>query len=312
MASRHPVVTVVSQPDRGRGRGRKRSPSPVSAAAEAAGIPLLRPERVGDAETLERLKGARPDLGVVVAFGQFIPKPVRTLPALGYLINGHASLLPRYRGAAPVAQAILDGEKTTGVSVMRVEKEMDAGPVALVESVEIGEQENTGELTQRLAALAGDVLLEAVEEIAEGRIRWTEQDHSRATVAAKISRDDAQIDWTETATSCMRRVHAMAPKPGAFGRLLDGRGEATDLRIVRARALEAGQEEAPEPGVIRLADGSDAPPLRIGTGEGWLVPLEVQRPGGKVMDPAAFLRGNPLEAGSRFATHPGARGSENP
>ena len=125
------VVGVVSQPDRGRGRGRKRSPSPVAARAADAGVDLLRPENVGEDATAEALARAKPDLGVVVAFGQFIPKRIRTLPRLGYLINGHASLLPRYRGAAPVAHAILDGERYTGVSVMRVERTMDAGPVAL-------------------------------------------------------------------------------------------------------------------------------------------------------------------------------------
>ena len=302
------MVAVVSQPDRGRGRGRKRSPSPVSAAAEGAGIPLLRPEAVGDPETIEGLERARPDLGVVVAFGQFIPKPVRTLPGRGYLINAHASLLPRYRGASPVAQAILDGERATGVSVMRVEKEMDAGPVALASSLEIGDQETTGELTRRLANLAGDVLLEAIEEIAEGNVRWTEQDHALATTAPKISRADARIDWTEAATSCVRRVHAMAPKPGAFARLVGSGSPEADLRIFRAQALEAQDGPPPRPGEIRLADQDDAPPLRIGTGDGWLVPLEVQRPGGKVMDPAAFLRGNPLEGGSLLATSAEERG----
>ena len=304
------MVAVVSQPDRGRGRGRKQSPSPISAAAQAAEIPLLRPESVGDLETIDGLERTQPDLGVVVAFGQFIPKAIRTLPRLGYLINGHASLLPRYRGASPVAQAILDGEKTTGVSVMRVEKEMDAGPVALAGSLEIGEQETTGELTLRLADLAAEVLLEAIEKIAEGSVLWTEQDHSRATLAPKIARADGRLDWTQAAPACVRRVHAMAPKPGAFARLAgSARGDA-ELRILRARAEEAGAGDAPRPGEIRLAESADAPPLRIGTGDGWLVPLEVQRAGGKVMDPAAFLRGNPLEAGSLLAT--GVEEEENP
>ncbi len=296
------MVAVVSQPDRGRGRGRKQSPSPVSTAAQAADVPLLRPESVGDPEIIEGLERARPDLGVVVAFGQFIPKRIRTLPSLGYLINGHASLLPRYRGASPVAQAILDGEKTTGVSVMRVEKQMDAGPVALAGSLQIGEQETTGELTLRLADLAAEVLLDAIEKIAEGSVQWTEQEHSRATVAGKIARADGRIDWTQGAATCVRRVHAMAPKPGAFARLAGSASGDAELRILRARAEEARGGQTPRPGEVRLAETADAPPLRIGTGDGWLVPLEIQRAGGKVMDPAAFLRGNPLEAGSRLAT----------
>ena len=137
IAGRHAVVAVVSQPDRGRGRGRKRSPSPVSKLALEAGIPLLRPERVGAPECAEELARHSPDIGVVVAFGQFLPKRIRELPTRGYLINAHASLLPRYRGANPVARVIAAGERRTCISLMRIEREMDAGPVALVREIEI-------------------------------------------------------------------------------------------------------------------------------------------------------------------------------
>lgn len=294
LESRHSVVAVVTQPDRGRGRGRKRSASPVGERALAENLPLLRPEVVGDADSLEALKRAEPDLGVVVAFGQFIPKSVRSLPRLGYLINAHASLLPKYRGASPVAQAILDGEQQTGVSIMRVEREMDSGPVALTRSIEIGEEETTGELTDRLATLAGATLLEALDAIAEGHATWAEQDPALASLAPKIARGDGRIDWTRDTATCVRRIHAMAPRPGAFTRLPDEDPDGAGLRILRARPYAGSSDEAPQPGQIRLADQPDAPPLRIGTADGWLVPLEVQRPGGKAMDPAAFLRGCPL------------------
>ena len=303
--SQHELVAVVSQPDRGRGRGRKRSPSPVAERAADAGVDLLRPENVGEDATAEALARAKPDLGVVVAFGQFIPKRIRTLPRLGYLINGHASLLPRYRGAAPVAQAILDGERYTGVSVMRVERAMDAGPVALARRLEIGAEETTGELTLRLSHLAADLLLEALDAIAKDTVQWAEQDHHGASVAPKITRDDARIDWNRDASSCVRQVNAMAPKPGAFTSL----GEETILRILRARPY-SGREAAPtRPGELRLAEDDEAPPLRIGTGEGWLVPLEVQRSGGKTMDPGAFLRGHPLENGMILGETSGAQGA---
>jgi len=301
LASRHEVVAVVSQPDRGRGRGRKPSPSPISERALSAGIPLLRYEKVGELEAIEDLRQYQPDLGVVVAYGQFIPKPVRTLPRLGYLINGHASLLPKYRGASPIAQAILDGEKYTGVSVMRVEKAMDAGPVALSRSIEIGDEETTGELTLRLSELAAQLLLEAIDAIAEEVVQWTEQDHARASVAPKLSRADGQIDWNQNTATCVRRINAMAPKPGAFTQLPEeGAGE---LRILRAKPYTGpastiqGHDQSPRPGELLLADDSDAPPLRIRTADGWLVPLEVQRSGGKVMAPGAFLRGHPLSGG---------------
>ena len=174
IAGPHDVVGVVSQPDRGRGRGRKTQPSPVSAVALREQIPLVRPERVGDAEALEAMRALRPDLGIVVAFGQFLPKKVRELPSRGYLINAHASLLPKYRGAAPIARAIWDGEAETGISVMRVEREMDAGPVALVRRTKIDRFENTEELSARLAGIAADAIEEAVERVAADTIEWTE------------------------------------------------------------------------------------------------------------------------------------------
>lgn len=302
------MVAVVSQPDRKRGRGRKESPSPVAERALALGTPLLRPERVGDGNTAAALAECAPDLGVVVAFGQFIPKAIRTLPRLGYMINGHASLLPRYRGASPIAQAILDGERYTGVSVMRVEKEMDTGPVALARQIEIGERENTGELTQRLSELAAQALLEAVETIAAGRARWTEQNAEQASLAPKISRADAEIDWTRSAVRCARQIHAMAPKPGAFTRFADAAGKAAELKILRARVEGHGSAREVEPGLLKLAASPEDPALRIGTGEGWLVPLEVQRSGGKSMDPEAFLRGHPLQAGTVLSAS-GQRGN---
>ena len=141
LASRHEVCGVVSQPDRRKGRGRKLAPSPVSAVALREDLPLLRPPKVGEDEIVESLRRLSPDLGVVVAFGQFLPKKIRELPSLGYLVNGHASLLPAYRGAAPIARAILAGETRTGISAMRVEREMDAGAWAVQRSLEIGPDE---------------------------------------------------------------------------------------------------------------------------------------------------------------------------
>ena len=150
---------------------------------------------MADPETETALRETKPDIGVVVAFGQFIPKRVRELPRLGYLINAHASLLPKYRGASPIAQAILDGERETGVSVMRVEREMDSGPVALTRRLEIGAQENTAELTERLSRLAADAIADALETIAAERVEWTEQDHARASVAPKLAKSDGALDW---------------------------------------------------------------------------------------------------------------------
>ncbi len=290
----HDVVAVVSQPDRPRGRGRRVTPSPVAEVARREGVPLLQPKKVGAPESVEALAGLRLDLGVVVAFGQFIPKRVRELPSLGYCINGHASLLPRWRGASPIAHAILAGDAETGVSVMRVEREMDAGPVAAQGRLAIGPDENSGELSSRIAVLAADLLAAAIDAIARDEVTWTEQDPAGVTVAPKLERGDARLDWGEPALALARRVRAMAPAPGAVT-TLDGE----PLRVLAARA-EAGAVDAPA-GTVRCEPGSA---LRIATGEGWLVPGVLQRAGGRPLEVAAYLRGRPIPDGTRLGDPP--------
>jgi methionyl-tRNA formyltransferase len=291
IASRHAVVGVVSQPDRGRGRGRKPSPSPVATVALREGIPLLRPEKVADAAAIEALRAWRPDLGVVVAFGQFLPKTVRELPSKGYLINAHASLLPRHRGANPIAQAILEGDIETGISVMRIEREMDGGPVAAVARTPIGERENTAELSLRLASLAADLIAEVVDSIEAGSVVWTEQDAARATHAAKLEKSDALLDLEDGAVALARRIHALAPRPGASLLLLT-RDAKTELKLLRTQTATFAPGERPRPGTVDFR--APGVPLRIATAAGWLVPLEVQRAGGKALAVEDFLRGFPL------------------
>jgi methionyl-tRNA formyltransferase len=289
------VVAVVSQPDRGRGRGRRLAPSPVAERALARGLPLLRPERASDPDFAQALARFAPDLGIVVAFGQFLPRRIRELPRLGYLINAHASLLPRHRGAAPIAHAILAGDTTTGVCAMRVEREMDAGAVCGVRETPIGPEETAGELSERLAALAAELIAETVERAARGELAWREQDAARATLAPRIEREDARLDFREPAVALARRVRAMAPRPGAFT-TWDG----APLRILAARALDAGSGPSPRlapPGTVRLAPGG-AP--CIATGQGWLVPLRLQRAGGRELDAAEFQRGRGLADGVRL------------
>jgi methionyl-tRNA formyltransferase len=281
---------VVSQPDRRRGRGQRLSPSPVAEIAFASGTALLRPENVNTAEFAEELRAFEPDLGVVVAFGQFISKRIRELPSLGYLINGHASLLPRFRGAAPIPHTILAGDTETGVSVMRLEREMDAGPVAAMRSIAIGPDENAGSLTERLARLTADLVTETVEEIAADRVSWTPQDDSLATLAPKIERDDARLDFSEPAIALARRVRAMAPKPGAFAMEGD-----RPVRILAAEAVPGSSEDAP--GTARIADDGT---LRIATGDGWLVPRVLQRAGGRPLDVRDFQRGRPISDGAQL------------
>ena len=284
---RHEVVTVVCQPDRRRGRGRKASPAPVADVALSAGVPLIRPETVGGDEVLAEFRACEADLGVVVAFGQFLPKRIRQAPALGYLINGHASLLPRYRGAAPISHCILDAATVTGVSVMRVEKEMDGGPIALQRELEIGEHENAGELSGRLSKLTADALEEVIEQIADDRVSWVPQDDTRATFAPKIGRSDAQLTWTESAEALCRRVRAMAPSPGAFTTF-----EGESLQILDARSDQSPADRAP--GTVCVGP---AHKLRIATGDGWVLPRILQRPGKRALDVEAFVRGRPIPDG---------------
>lgn len=299
LTSRHAIVGVVTQPDRGRGRGRKTSPSPVAEVALREGIALLRPEKVGESGCVEAMRAWRPDLGVVVAFGQFLPKAVRALPSRGYLINAHASLLPRHRGAAPIARAILAGDAETGISVMRIEREMDAGPVARTLRTPIGRHENTAELSLRLAALAAQAIAEVVDAIEAEAVVWEAQDPALATHAAKIEKEDAALDLREGARALACRIHALAPRPGAAVAIASAANEAqrSELKILRADALPFACGESPAPG--RLDRRAPSIPLRIATGDGWLVPLEVQRPGGKAMAIGDFLRGFPLADDAR-------------
>ena len=290
--SRHQVVGVVSQPDRPRGRGRKLEPTPVRRMAQELGLSIRQPVKVGDPDTLEWMLSLRPDLGVVVAFGQFIPKSVRELP-VHWMINAHASLLPRWRGAAPIQWAILEGDVQTGISVMRVVKEMDAGDVCLVRETEIGPTETTGELSERLAELAAEALLAAIEEIAEGRAVFRPQADANVTDAPRVGREFACLDWREPAERILRRIRAASPRPGSD--LVLGVA-AQKLRILEARR-DGDAEAASEAGVVRVRDGR----LCVAAPDAWVEILRLQVPGRKPVSAEEFLRGTELSAEERVA-----------
>jgi methionyl-tRNA formyltransferase len=296
-AGPHALVIAVTQPDRPRGRGRRVEPGPVAAAARRASVPLLQPEDVGAPDVVGALAASRPDVGVVVAFGQFLPKRVRELPARGFLVNAHASLLPRHRGAAPIQHAILCGDRETGVCAMRVEREMDAGPVAVVKRTPIGATENAGELSERLARLAADAIAEALDGIAGGRIQWAPQEAARATLAPKLSPADQELDFREPAEALSRRVRALAPRPGARAHL-----DGVALRVLAAHA-EPGGKAAPGT-LVREGDQ-----LRAATADGWLALDRLQRPGGRALPTAELLRGFALPAVAAFAVPPPALGA---
>ncbi|MBT8107919.1 MAG: methionyl-tRNA formyltransferase [Gammaproteobacteria bacterium] len=208
-------VAVLTQPDRPAGRGRKLTASPVKQCAQAHGIPVLQPATLRDDQAVAELAALQPDLLIVAAYGLILPQKVLDIPTHGCL-NVHASVLPRWRGAAPIQAAILAGDVTTGISLMAMTAGLDCGPVYHVETIDIGAQETAGELHDRLALLGGRALIEQLEAIVAGEIVAAEQDDALATHAPKIEKADAEIDWALSAADVARRVRAYNPFPGAF------------------------------------------------------------------------------------------------
>jgi methionyl-tRNA formyltransferase len=207
----HEIQLVITQPDRPARRGMKLTPPPLKVAAEELGLEVYQPERIRDPEAVERLRRLQPDLLVVVAYGQIIPAPVLAIPRLG-AVNVHASLLPRHRGAAPVASAIIAGDSETGVTIMRMDEQLDHGPILAVRGTAIGAREDAVALTSRLAALGAQLLVETLEHLEE--IQAVEQDHSAVTVARRLTRDDGELEWEMGALEINRRVRALQPWPG--------------------------------------------------------------------------------------------------
>ncbi len=271
-ASRHRVRAVFTQPDRPRGRGRALAPSPVKERALELGLPVHQPATLKDEGAAAALAALAPDVMVVVAYGLLLPPAILAVPRLGCL-NVHASLLPRWRGAAPVARAILAGDERTGVCVMRMEAGLDTGAVMLRREVVIDARETAGQLEERLAREGGTAIVDALDALAAGQAKFEPQDESRATYAAKLTKAEARLDWREPAGQLARRVRAFNPRPVAET-TLDG----AQLRILEAEAVPAGH--GPVPGTIV---GADAAGIAVMTGAGVLRLLRVQLPGRRVV-----------------------------
>jgi methionyl-tRNA formyltransferase len=289
VADGHTVALVVTQPDRPAGRGRDlRSPA-VKRAAERHGLTLAQPERVSDPCVLTSLRTAQPELVVVVAFGQFLPQAVRELPPIG-CINVHASLLPKFRGAAPIHRAVMAGETETGVTIMRVEGEMDAGPVLLQRACPILPEDDAGSLHDRLAVLGAAALADALGILAAGDGHWIPQDPSRVSLAPKLSDADCRVELAGDPVSLVNRIRGLSPAPGAYLILPDG--ERLRLRKAEARAASG------LPGAIVAIEETS---VVVGTGGGALALLEVQPAGKRRMTAAEFARGRRLRVGMRYA-----------
>ena len=293
IGSRHDVVTVVSQPDRPKGRGQQLQPTPTKAAAVARGIPVIQPLKIRDDAFLQAIRDLRPDLGVVVAFGRILPDSLLAIPRLG-MINVHASILPRYRGAAPIQRAVLAGDAETGVSIMRVASELDAGPVFSIARVPIPPDATSGEMAGVLAPLGAAELVPIVDALADGRAVETPQDHALATLAPKIAKDEGIIDWIEPAARIHDKVRGLQPWPLASTTL---NGERLVVRRTRVTALDAHDAAA---ATIVRAQGDD---LTVACGGGTALQiLQIQPEGRRTMSAREFLAGRGTLEGARVGT----------
>lgn len=283
-----PVVGVFTQPDKKTGRGMKWLPTPVKVAAEEAGVPVFQPQKLRDPEAVQQLRTLRPDLVVVAAYGQILSEEVLAIPGQGCL-NIHASLLPRWRGAAPLQRALLAGDAQTGISIMAMEKGLDTGPVYAMATTALNPTLTGGELHDLLARQGADLLMETLKKMKAGPVIPTPQPEEGVTYAEKLTRQDEYIDWQRTALAIQRQIHALNPWPSASAGLGKER-----IKLFRCTlgTLPTGQ-----PGEV-VALHPEGPELSCG--DGTIILTEVQKPGKKRVAAADWLRGRPLEVGDRL------------
>ncbi len=285
----HDVAALVTQPDREKGRGRELAPPPLKPVALSRGVSVLQPRRVREPEAQEALRALRPELQVVVAYGQILPRSVIEIAPLG-TVNVHASLLPRLRGAAPIQWAIARGDAETGVTTMLIDEGLDTGPMLLSRHMSIGPEETADQLEPRLARLGAEVLLETVQGLAAGTLQPIPQDHSKATLAPILKKEDGRLDWTQPASDLANRVRGFHPWPGAFTTLA-GRV----LKVLKAAVAAPGSGE---PGAFVGVEGGA---LVVAAGSGTrLALLEVQPESRRPMTGGAFAAGARLEPGTRL------------
>ena len=291
LQSRHQVVAVVTQPDKPKGRGKAMQFTPVKEVAVRAEIPVLQPKRVREPEVVEEIRQFHPDVIVVVAFGQLIPKAILDMPQYG-CVNVHASLLPKYRGAAPIQWAVIDGEEKSGVTTMQMDEGLDTGDMLLTEEVVLDPQETGGSLFDKLSEVGAELLLKTLDELEAGNVHPQKQPSESTTAyAAMLTKKMGEIDWTQSAVQIERLVRGLNPWPSAYTHL----GQKT-LKIWRA-AVHPSMVQTKEPGTVILMDKKH---FGVQTGDGMLEILELQLEGKKRMDADAFLRGYQVEDGIKL------------
>ena len=285
------LVGVYTQPDRPKGRGKKLAASPVKQLALEHGIPVFQPEKLRDQQAVEELQALQPDLIIVVAYGQILPKVALDIPRY-HCINIHASLLPEYRGAAPINKVIIDGGTETGVTTMLMDVGLDTGDMLVKRSLNIGENETAGELHDRLALLGREVMEETLDHLCAGALVAEKQDDSLSCYAPMLKKEDGLIDWQRSAIEIHNQVRGLDPWPGAYTYL-----EGEVLKIA-ATTVDTGSVEAA--GTIISADKTG---VRIACGEGVLIVGELQLPGRKRLAAMNFLSGRPLFPGTRLTNN---------
>jgi methionyl-tRNA formyltransferase len=292
--SPHTVTGVVTQPDRPRGRGQKVTYAPVKTLALERGIPVFQPDRLKPPAVAATLRGWRPDVGIVAAYGRIIPEHLLTIPRLG-MINVHASLLPKYRGAAPVHRAVMNGDPETGVTIMRVVKELDAGPMFEKATRPIDPDETSDVVEEALAGIGAGLLIRVLDQIAEGTAHEEPQDDASATYAPRLTKEDGLIDWSNPSLEIHDRVRGLYPWPHAYTFLNGAR-----LIIRRTRLGLAGREAPPYAtgGTVVRVDGNA---IHVATGDGEIAIVEIQPEGRRAMPVHDFILGHPIAAGDVFS-----------
>ena len=284
--AREDIVAVITQPDRPKGRGLKLAPTSVKETAIHYNIPVFQPEKIKDKDTIDLIRGFKPDIIVIVAYGKILPKEIIDIPKFG-TINVHASMLPKYRGAAPVQRAILNGEKFTGITVMKVIEELDAGDIILQESIPIYETDNTATLTEKLFKIGAQLLVKAVAQIKSGKAKYIKQDEKNVSFAPPLKKENGVIDWNKKAAEISDQIRAFDPWPGAYTYY-----KGKILRILKAE--QKAREGCPEGKIIEIVKNRG---FVVGGCEGALLITEVQPESGRKMSAWEFISGHELNIG---------------
>jgi len=290
--SKHEISAVVTQPDRRSGRGLIRTFSPVKLVAQKYELTVLQPSSVASGDFIKTIEQLKASIFVVAAFGQILSKDLLEIPKL-YSINVHSSLLPKYRGAAPINWAVLKGETSTGVTIFRMTEGTDEGEIISAKEINIEDEDNALTLNDKLSKIGAELLIKTLDSIDKKKAKFTKQDNSKATYAPKLQKKNGLIDWTRTGRDIHNHVRAMVPWPAAFTTM-----NSKHIKIMKTRLLNESAEYNDPPGTVLKADRGG---IVVKTGDGALLILELQAEASKKMTADAYCRGNKLEAGQRFS-----------